>query len=100
MNKNAFVFYFSAAIFLRQVMPIRSTICMRSISQEQFAALDYRVMRCAFDSQNELGRLCDEVIYQNDMAARLQAAGFRHCFALAHCGQFSGSIWLDITLSL
>jgi len=25
--------------------------------------LDYQVMRHAFDSQNELGRLCDEVIY-------------------------------------
>jgi GxxExxY protein len=32
-------------------------------------------MRHAFDSQNELGRLCDEVIYQNDLAARLETAG-------------------------
>jgi len=32
-------------------------------------------MRHAFDSQNELGRLCDEVIYQNDLAARIAAAG-------------------------
>jgi GxxExxY protein len=31
-------------------------------------------MRHAFDSQNELGRLCDEVIYQNDLAARLETA--------------------------
>ncbi len=31
-------------------------------------------MRHAFDSQNELGRLCDEVIYQNDLAIRLVAA--------------------------
>jgi iron complex transport system substrate-binding protein len=29
----------------------------------------------AFATQRELGRLCDEAIYQNDLAARLRAAG-------------------------
>lgn len=33
-------------------------------------------MRLAFESQNTLGRLCDEVIYQNDLAARIESAGF------------------------
>jgi len=56
-------------------MPISSPISLRPISQEEFAAIDYRVMRCAFDCQNELGRLCDEVIYHNDLAARLADAG-------------------------
>lgn len=102
MHKNAFIFYFSAAIFLRQVMPIRSTICMRPISQEQFAALDYRVMRCAFDSQNELGRLCDEVIYQNDMAARLQAAGLgpvrRQTPIIVSYADFAKTYWLDLVI--
>ena len=56
-------------------MPITSPICLRPITQEDFAQLDYQVMRYAFESQNELGRLCDEVIYQNDLAARLAAAG-------------------------
>lgn len=56
-------------------MPITSSVCIRRISQEEFAEIDYQVMRCAFDSQNELGRLCDEVIYQNDLAARVEAAG-------------------------
>jgi GxxExxY protein len=56
-------------------MPIRSPVYVRSIGQEEFAEIDYRVMRCAFDSQNELGRLCDEAIYRNDLAARLEAAG-------------------------
>lgn len=32
-------------------------------------------MAHAFASQNELGRLCDEVVYRNDIALRLQAAG-------------------------
>jgi hypothetical protein len=30
---------------------------------------------CAFQSQNQLGRLADEVIYQNDLAGRLQTSG-------------------------
>jgi GxxExxY protein len=55
-------------------MPITSSVPLQMIEQAQFAKLDYQVMRCAFDSQNELGRLCDEVIYQNDLAARLEAA--------------------------
>lgn len=48
---------------------------MISIGQEEFAQLDYRVMRHAFECQNQLGRLCEELIYRNDLAARLQAAG-------------------------
>jgi len=32
-------------------------------------------MSQAFDTQNELGRLCDETIYRNDLAARLEDAG-------------------------
>ena len=55
-------------------MPIESPLTLRPIDQEQFAELDYQVMRHAFDSQNELGRLCDEIIYQNDLAARSDAA--------------------------
>jgi hypothetical protein len=34
-----------------------------AIDQENFAKLDYQAMRHAFESQNELGRLCEEVIY-------------------------------------
>ena len=56
-------------------MPITCPITPRPLSQEEYTALDYRIMRHAFDSQNELGRLCDEVIYRHDLAARVQAAG-------------------------
>ena len=45
------------------------------IPQEEFAQLDYDVMRHVFECQSQLGRLCDEAIYQNDLAARLQAGG-------------------------
>jgi len=55
-------------------MPIESPVCLRRISQEEFGELDFQVMRHAFDSQNELGRLCEEVIYRNDLASRLEEA--------------------------
>lgn len=38
--------------------------------------IDRSVMACAYDSQNELGRLCEERVYENDVAARLRALGF------------------------
>jgi GxxExxY protein len=56
-------------------MPITSSFPLRIIEQAGFAKLDNEVMRHAFASQNELGRLCDEVIYENDLALRLEAAG-------------------------
>jgi GxxExxY protein len=56
-------------------MPISTPFPLRAIEQKEFVVIDYEVMRHAFASQNELGRLCDEVIYQNDLAARLSAVG-------------------------
>ena len=56
-------------------MPIRCGVSVSKLSTDEFRELDYRVMRHAFDSQNELGRLADERIYQADLAARLQSAG-------------------------
>lgn len=40
-----------------------------------FAELDHRVMGHCFACQNELGKLADEMIYQRDIADRLQNAG-------------------------
>lgn len=56
-------------------MPISCPISPRKMSKERFAKLDYQLMQLAFDSQNTLGRLCDEIIYQNDLAARIEAVG-------------------------
>ncbi len=61
-------------------MPIRCGLKLRSISDAEFNAVDRAVMGCAFASQNELGRLCDEQVYENDVAARLRALGFREVF--------------------
>jgi GxxExxY protein len=56
-------------------MPITCPFGAQPIRQEEFAELDYRVMRHAFDSQTELGRLCDHHVYRNDLASRLATAG-------------------------
>ena len=56
-------------------MPITCPIQFRILSDEEFRKLDYQIMAHAFACHNELGRLCDERIYQKDIAARLEAAG-------------------------
>ena len=56
-------------------MPISCPITPLKISKEEFAKLDYQIMDLTFDAQNTLGRLCDEVIYKNDLKARIEAAG-------------------------
>lgn len=61
-------------------MPIRCALTLRPISDAEFNDIDRAVMGCAFASQNELGRLCDEQVYENDVAARLRALGFREVF--------------------
>ena len=83
-------------------MPITCHISLRSINQDEFAQMDYRVMRCAFDSQNELGRLCDDAVYQNDLADRLQAAGLgpvrKEVPVTAMHRDFAKTYWLDLVV--
>jgi GxxExxY protein len=56
-------------------MPVLCPIKFKTLTDEKFRSLDYQVMRHVFASHNEMGRLCDEDIYQADLAVRLQAAG-------------------------
>lgn len=56
-------------------MPIHCPIRIESLSTEEFGLFDYSVMGHIFASQNEIGRLADERIYQSDVAQRLAAAG-------------------------
>jgi GxxExxY protein len=58
-------------------MPIHCPVNIASLDPEAFEKLDYRVMGHAYASQNELGRLCDECVYEVDLKARLLADGFR-----------------------
>jgi GxxExxY protein len=56
-------------------MPIHCAIQLRDLDERGFDERDSIVMRCAFASQNELGRLCEEQVYENDLALRLRAEG-------------------------
>lgn len=54
-------------------MPVHCPLQLRPLPDEAFEAIDRRVMACCYASQNTLGRLCDERVYENDVAARLRS---------------------------
>lgn len=56
-------------------MPIQSPISLPRLTVDEFKELDYQVMAHAFAAHRDLGRLCDETVYQADLAERLTAAG-------------------------
>jgi GxxExxY protein len=91
------------SFFCQRFMPITSSVCVRPINQEEFARIDYLVMRHAFATQNDLGRLCDEIIYHNDLAARLEAAGLGPVrkevpITVTHLS-FAKTYWLDLVVA-
>jgi GxxExxY protein len=57
-------------------MPFDCPLRIRNLTQPEFDERDFSVMRCAYAAQNALGRLCDERVYENDLARRLRAEGF------------------------
>ncbi len=59
-------------------MPIAYDIAVKSISKDEFYEIDYKVMGLAFAIHREMGRLWNEKIYQNELAARCREAGFEH----------------------
>ena len=56
-------------------MPIKCFAEIRVLDQEEFHALDKRLMRVVFDVHNEFGRFLDEVLYKREIAARWLEAG-------------------------
>lgn len=58
-------------------MPITSQSKLCNLTQAEFDERDAIVMRCAYAAQNALGRLCDERVYENELARRLRAEGFK-----------------------
>lgn len=55
--------------------PFRCHIPLKHLTRGEFDVISAEVMSHVFASQNELGRLCDEQVFQNDIAHRLKAAG-------------------------
>jgi GxxExxY protein len=56
-------------------MPIQVSRRIEVFDQERFHAVDRKVMRVVFDVHNEFGRLLDEVLYKNEIAARCAGVG-------------------------
>jgi GxxExxY protein len=56
-------------------MPIDCKFPVHPINQDAFHAIDKVVMGHAFDIHNELGRFCDERIYQQELAHRCMGSG-------------------------
>ena len=48
-------------------MPIDFDPQIKPVSEPEFRERDYEVMNVAFSTHNELGCLCDEKVYQNEM---------------------------------
>jgi GxxExxY protein len=56
-------------------MPIEIPGDLRILDQEEFHALDRKLMRIIFDVHNEFGRFLGETLYKNEIAARWMEAG-------------------------
>jgi len=81
-------------------MPIHCRISIPVLTPDEFRTLDYRIMGQAFACQNELGRFCEEGVYETDLVARLSADGFREAHTQAPVlvthGDFSKTYFVDL----
>lgn len=85
-------------------MPISCPVSLKPITEAEFRELDYGVTRQVFDSHNEFGRFCDEVIYKNDVARRLRAHGVTEVIRelpveVTH-GTFAKTYFVDLLVGL
>lgn len=55
-------------------MPIEREFPVVRISQDEFHAIDEVFTGLVFQTHNELGRLCDEKVYQNELLGRAECA--------------------------
>lgn len=83
-------------------MPIECKFSVAPLSQDDFHAVDKTVMKHAFEIQNELGRLCDELIYKNELAYRCQQDGLSIQTEAMICvthGTFNKPYYLDMLIN-
>ena len=83
-------------------MPIQRSISLPPITNDAFAAIDRVVMRHAYAIQNEMGRLFDERVYENELALRLRRDGFivqtQVRITVTH-GNFLKDYYLDLVVN-
>ena len=58
-------------------MPIDVGCTIRACNQEEFHALDHRIMGVIFELHNEFGRLLDEELYKREIRARCLDIGLK-----------------------
>lgn len=84
-------------------MPISCPLKIEGLSTGEFGALDYTVMGHMFATQNTIGRLADERVYQADVAQRLHSVGIPNVaetpIELVH-KTFTKVLFLDLVVSL
>jgi GxxExxY protein len=82
-------------------MPVECSVEFERIGQDQFHALDKRVMGHAFDIHNTMGRFFDERIYQEELAQRCRSDGMavdREVHLRVVHRDFSKSYFLDMLI--
>jgi len=57
-------------------MPVKHSVMIEPISEDEFHLLDHKIMGIVFSMHKELGRFCDEKIYQNELATVTKAGTF------------------------
>lgn len=57
-------------------MPISCDVEIVPLTQHEFSVVDYEIMELAFALHNELGRFCDERVYEAEMRYRCVDRGF------------------------
>jgi GxxExxY protein len=83
-------------------MPIYPSISLKTLSDEEFAVIDKAVMDCVYAAHNKFGRLFDERVYENDVAARLRSLGFivhTQVPLLVEHGDFQKTYYLDLVVN-
>ena len=74
--KNSFFNFWSCCESRCHALSVHCPIALDPVSDEEFESIDRVVMSASYSSQNHLGRLCNERVYENDVVARLRDAGF------------------------
>jgi GxxExxY protein len=56
-------------------MPIKPGVLIKPVSEDEFYSLDQKIMGSVFSMHKDLGRFCDEKIYQDELAFRCKTVG-------------------------
>lgn len=82
-------------------MPVECPVSLPRLTTAEFRDLDFKIMELAFETHRLIGRLADEAVYQQDLAARLESAGWpvlREVLLVVAFGTFRKTYRLDLVV--